>query len=117
LTAAARTLLDRIERQFGAVRVISTCRPGALIAGTAHPSQHASGNAVDFLAGSRRDAIVEWLIANHRDGGTMTYAGMDHIHADIGPHFVSIANGPRWLSWRDSTRDFPNPQRPASGAN
>jgi hypothetical protein len=26
---------------------------------------------------------------------------MDHIHVDIGPHFVSIANGPQWLSWRD----------------
>jgi hypothetical protein len=117
LTAAARTLLDRIERQFGPVRVISTCRSGAFIAGTGHPSRHASGNAVDFHAGSRKAAIVEWLIANHRDGGTMTYAGMDHVHADIGPHFVSIANGPRWLSWRDSARDFPHPQQRASSAN
>jgi len=62
-------------------------------------------------------AIVEWLIANHRDGGTMTYADMDHIHIDVGPHFVSIANGPHWLSWRDSARDFPHPQRPVSRAN
>jgi len=116
LTVAARTLLDRIERQFGPVRVISTCRSGAHIAGTAYPSRHASGNAVDFHAGSRKAAIVEWLIANHRDGGTMTYAGMDHIHADIGPHFVSIADGPRWLSWRDGARDFPHPRRPASSA-
>jgi Bacterial SH3 domain/Peptidase M15 len=109
LTAAARALLDRIEQKFGTVRVISTCRPGAVIAGTWHPSRHASGNAVDFLAGSRKAAIVEWLIANHHGGGTMTYAAMDHIHVDIGPHFVSIANGPRWLSWRDSTADFPRP--------
>jgi SH3 domain-containing protein len=118
LTAPARALLDRIERQFGPVKVVSTCRTGAPpIPGTQLPSRHASGNAVDLLAGTRKAAIVEWLIANHRDGGTMTYAGMDHIHVDIGPHFVSIANGPRWLSWRDSTRDFPGPQRPASGAN
>ena len=109
LTAAARALLDRIEQKFGTVKVISTCRPGAVIAGTWRPSRHASGNAVDFLAGSRKAAIVEWLIANHRDGGTMTYAAMDHIHVDIGPHFVSIANGPRWLSWRDSRADFPGP--------
>lgn len=109
LTAIARALLDRIEQKFGPVRVISTCRPGALIAGTLYPSRHASGNAVDFIAGSRKAAIVEWLIAKHRDGGTMTYADMDHIHVDIGPHFVSIANGPRWLSWRDSRRDFPGP--------
>jgi hypothetical protein len=117
LTLAARDLLDRIERQFGAVKVISTCRPGAFMPGTAHPSRHASGNAVDFSAGSRKAAIVEWLIANHRDGGTMTYAGTDHVHVDIGPRFVSIANGPRWLSWRDGARDFPHPQRPTSGAN
>jgi hypothetical protein len=109
LTATARALLDHIEQKFGTVKVISTCRPGAVIAGTWRPSRHASGNAVDFLAGSRKAAIVEWLVANHRNGGTMTYADMDHIHVDIGPHFVSIANGPRWLSWRDSSADFPGP--------
>ena len=109
LTAAARALLDRIEQKFGPVKVMSTCRPGALIAGTGRPSQHASGNAVDFNAGSRKAAIIEWLIANHR-GGTMTYPGMDHIHVDIGPHFVSIANGPHWRSWRNSRGgDFPGP--------
>src|SRR5262245_53656964 len=111
LTAAARSLLDRIERRFGPVKVVSTCRWGALIPGTTLPSRHASGNAVDFLAGNRKAAIIEWLIAHHRDGGTMTYAGMDHVHMDIGPHFISIANGPHWLSWRDSARDFPRPQR------
>jgi hypothetical protein len=29
----------------------------------------------------------------------MTYANMDHIHIDIGPHFVSIAGGQHWASW------------------
>jgi Peptidase M15/Bacterial SH3 domain len=114
LTAAARALLDRIEQKFGTVQVISTCRSGAVIAGTLHPSRHASGNAVDFLPGGRKAAIVAWLIANHHGGGTMTYADMDHIHVDIGPHFVSIANGPRWLSWRDSSADFPG-SNPAGG--
>jgi hypothetical protein len=106
LTPAARALLDRIEREFGPVQVISTCRPGATIRGTWRPSRHASGNAVDFKAGSRKDAIVAWLIANHRRGGTMTYAGMDHIHVDIGPYFVSIAGGPRWASWRGGRPDL-----------
>jgi hypothetical protein len=32
---------------------------------------------------------------------------MDHIHVDIGPHFVSIAGGLHWASWRDLKRDFP----------
>jgi hypothetical protein len=91
LTPAAHALLDRIEAAFGEVRVISTCRPGARIATTGRISRHASGNAVDFDAGSRKAAIVKWLIANHHTGGTMTYSDMSHIHVDIGPHFVALA--------------------------
>ena len=94
LTSAARALLGRIEAQFGTVQIISTCRPGARIAGTGRISRHASGNAVDFNAPSgRKAAIVRWLIANHRSGGVMTYADMSHIHVDIGPHFVSLGAG------------------------
>jgi hypothetical protein len=101
LTPAARALLDRIEVRFGPVRLVSTCRQGATIAGTGRPSRHASGNAMDFDAGSRKGAIIEWLIANHLDGGTMTYPRMDHIHVDIGPRFVALAGSRRWASWRD----------------
>jgi hypothetical protein len=101
LTRAAHALLDRIEQRFGPVQVISTCRPGAVIAGTNHPSRHATGNAIDFNAGPRKGEIVAWLIANHHAGGTMTYTGMNHIHVDIGPHFVSIAGGRHWASWRE----------------
>lgn len=93
LTPAARALLGRIESQFGAVQVISTCRPGARIAGSGRISKHASGNAVDFNAGGRKQAIVNWLRANHMSGGTMTYARMSHIHVDIGPRFVSLGAG------------------------
>jgi hypothetical protein len=106
LSPAVRTLLDRIEQEFGRVQVISTCRPGATIRGTWRPSRHASGNAVDFKAGPRKAEIVAWLIAHHRRGGTMTYADMDHIHIDIGPYFVSIAGGPRWASWRGGGRVY-----------
>ena len=95
LTSAARGLLSRIEQRFGAVQLISTCRPGARIAGTGRISRHASGNAIDFNAGGRKGAIVNWLIANHRSGGTMTYAGMGHVHVDIGHHFVSLNSGGR----------------------
>jgi hypothetical protein len=100
LTPPARALLQGIEAKFGPVKLVSTCRPGAMIAGTGRPSRHASGNAVDFDAGARKGAIVEWLIANHHEGGTMTYADMSHIHVDIGPYFVSIAGGQHWASWR-----------------
>ena len=68
------------------------------------PSRHASGNAVDFDAGPRKAAILEWLIATHRSGGIMTYAGMDHIHVDIGPRFISLAGGRHWSSWSRPAR-------------
>lgn len=95
LKPAARALLGRIEANFGPVRVISTCRPGALIAGSGKPSKHGFGLAVDFDAGARKGQIVQWLIKNHHSGGTMTYAGMSHIHVDIGPRFVSLGAGRR----------------------
>jgi hypothetical protein len=106
LTTPARALLERMENKFGPVQLISTCRPGAVIAGSGRPSKHASGNAVDFNAGSRKTEILAWLIANHHDGGTMTYPDMDHIHIDIGAHFVSIAGGEHWASWRNNGRDY-----------
>jgi hypothetical protein len=90
LTPAALALLDRIETEFGPVDVISGYRPGARIATSGRISRHASGNAIDFDAGSRKGAIVKWLIAHHKTGGTMTYSDMSHIHVDIGPHFVSL---------------------------
>jgi hypothetical protein len=115
LTPPARALLGRIEEKFGPVKLVSTCRPGATIAGSGRPSRHASGNAIDFDADRRKAEIINWLIANHHDGGTMTYAGMDHIHIDIGPHFVSIAGGQHWASWRDNARDFPGRMARTSG--
>lgn len=96
LKASARALLNRIESNFGRVQVISTCRPGAVIRGSGRPSKHRYGLAVDFKAPSgKKAAIVRWLIKNHGSGGTMTYAGMSHIHVDIGPRFVSLGAGRR----------------------
>ncbi len=95
LTSAARSLLDRIEANFGPVQIVSTCRPGATIAGSGKPSKHRYGQAIDFNAGPRKAAIVKWLIANHHSGGTMTYAGMNHIHVDIGYRFVKLHHGSR----------------------
>lgn len=95
LSAPARALLERIEAQFGPMQVISTCRPGARIAGTGRISRHASGNAIDFNAGGRKGEVVRWLIANHKAGGIMTYAGMSHIHVDIGYPFVALNSGGR----------------------
>ena len=88
LKPAARELLDRIEGEFGPMEIISTCRPGARIAGTGRISKHASGEAIDFEAGSRKGEVVRWLIANHKTGGTMTYSDMSHVH--VGQHFVAL---------------------------
>jgi uncharacterized protein YcbK (DUF882 family) len=93
LRPTARALLDRIEAQFGPMQLISTCRPGARIAGSGRISKHASGEAIDFNAGRRKGEVVRWLIANHKSGGTMTYAGMSHIHVDVGQHFVALNSG------------------------
>jgi len=85
---------------------VSTCRPGAVIAGSGRPSRHASGNAIDFNAPSgRKPEVVRWLIANHRAGGVMTYSDMNHIHVDIGRRFVALGagsgrGGRRWRSAR-----------------
>ena len=83
LKPAARELLGPME-------IISTCRPGARIAGTGRISKHASGEAIDFEAGSRKGEVVRWLIANHKTGGTMTYSDMSHVHVDVGQHFVAL---------------------------
>ena len=90
LKPAARALLERIEAEFGPMQIISTCRPGARIAGTGRISKHATGEAIDFNAGRRKGEVVRWLIANHKAGGIMTYAGMSHIHVDVGYRFVSL---------------------------
>ncbi len=98
LSSSASALLRRIESQFGAMQIVSTCRPGARIAGTGQMSKHSSGNAIDFNAGRRKGQVLQWLISNHRSGGVMTYPGMDHIHVDIGQHFVSLSGGRRHAS-------------------
>ncbi|WP_409561054.1 YcbK family protein [Hyphomicrobium sp. MC8b] len=90
LTSEARNLLARIRGQFGNVQIVSTCRPGARIAATGRPSRHASGQAIDFRVPGRKAEVVRWLIANHRNGGVMTYRDMDHIHVDVGPRFVAL---------------------------
>lgn len=90
LTPDARNLLARIRAQFGNVEIVSTCRPGAKIAGTNYPSKHASGQAIDFRVPGRKAEVVRWLIAHDHMGGIMTYSDMDHIHVDVGPRFVAL---------------------------
>ncbi len=86
LPGSLKSKLAQIKSKFGAVRVISTYRRGARIAGSGRRSYHASCRAVDFYPprGKYR-AVARWLKANH-SGGVGTYScGMSHIHIDNGP--------------------------------
>ena len=86
LPGVLKTRLSQIRSRFGSVRVISTFRRGARIAGSGRRSFHASCRAVDFYPprGKYR-AVVNWLKRNHF-GGVGTYScGMHHIHIDNGP--------------------------------
>ena len=78
--------LSQIRAKFGPVRVISTYRKGARVAGTGRPSLHASCRAVDFKPpAGKYGAVAGWLKTNH-GGGVGTYScKMNHIHIDAGP--------------------------------
>lgn len=94
LTGQTRALLEEAERHFGVTfHLVSTCRPGAIIAGTNHPSEHRYGKAVDLLPPPGRKAeVVRWFYA-HAPGVTMTYARMPHIHFDTGPYHKLACGG------------------------
>jgi uncharacterized protein YcbK (DUF882 family) len=83
--AVLRQTITSIEGQFGSVKVISSFRKGARIAGSGKPSYHASCRAIDFHPPrGAYGAVVSWLKANHK-GGIGTYScGAHHIHIDNG---------------------------------
>jgi len=80
-----RTTLAEIEQRYGKPQIVSTYRRNAVIAGTNHPSYHASCRAVDFHPPRGRYAeTLSYLKANF-DGGIGTYSGrMHHLHIDDG---------------------------------
>ena len=87
LPGSIKSILSQIESRYGRVRVISTFRRGARIAGSGRRSYHASCRAVDFHPprGKYR-AVLSYLKSNFR-GGIGTYrCRMRHIHIDNGPH-------------------------------
>lgn len=86
LPKSLRATLATIERKFGPVRIVSTFRKNALIAGTRKRSYHASCRAVDFdPPRGKYKAVYNWLNRNH-PGGVGTYSGrMHHLHIDNGP--------------------------------
>lgn len=100
LPGVLRARLSQIRSKFGSIRVVSTHRPGARIAGSGRRSLHSSCRAVDFVPPrGKYGAVVAWLKANH-GGGVGTYScGMHHVHIDSGPrvrfhHCVSASGRP-----------------------
>lgn len=101
LTGDTQRVLSGLEARFGAVKVISTCRPGAVIAGNGHPSQHRFGRAVDFVPGpGQRGAMLAWLRAN-ANGAVITYAS-GHVHFDTGGYrnYASPRARRAYAHWR-----------------
>lgn len=94
LTHETRSILEEAEAHFGVTfKLVSTCRPGAIIAGTNHPSEHRYGKAVDLLPPrGMKAAIVRWLYA-HAPGVTMVYRTMPHVHFDTGPYHKLACGG------------------------
>lgn len=85
LPASLKAKLSQIRTKFGPVRIVSTHRKGARIAGSGKRSYHASCRAVDFHPPKGKySQVVSWLKSTH-SGGVGTYScGMRHIHIDNG---------------------------------
>jgi hypothetical protein len=81
-----KNALATIESRFGPVKVVSTHRPGARIAGTRHASYHASCRAVDFHPAPGKYREVLAYLRSNWNGGIGTYSGQQHhLHIDVGP--------------------------------
>jgi uncharacterized protein YcbK (DUF882 family) len=88
LPGSLQRTLSQIRAKFGPVRIVSTFRRGAIIAGTGRRSLHASCRAVDFHAPSgKRAAVIAWLRTHHSGGLGIYGCSMSHIHIDNGGHY------------------------------
>lgn len=90
LTADTRAILTKLEARVGAVSIVSTCRPGATIAGSGRPSFHRFGKAVDFNTRNRAAAIS---FLRTQGVFVMTYCGMSHVHFNTGQVGTSFCGG------------------------
>lgn len=87
LTSDTRAVLGRLEARVGTVKIVSTCRPGARIAGTNRQSKHAIGRAVDFNTRNKAAAIS---FLRSQGVFVMTYCNMGHVHFNTGQRGTSF---------------------------
>lgn len=71
----------RVKARFPDATAISTCRAGAIIAGTNRPSFHRYGMAVDFNTRNKAGAIS---FLRSQGVFVMTYCDSGHIHFNHG---------------------------------
>jgi hypothetical protein len=100
LTSDTWAVLSRLEARVGKVQIVSTCRPGARIAGTNRQSKHAIGRAVDFNTRRKTEAIA---FLRSQGVFVMTYCGMTHVHFNTGQTGVSFC-GKGYVSARKRRR-------------
>lgn len=72
------SFLQNVASQCGAVRVISTFRRGAVVAGTNRSSCHAAGQAVDYQISNPSCALR--VAQGVRLGHSIDYAHVNHFH-------------------------------------
>lgn len=88
LPSSLQRTLSQIRAKFGPVKIVSTFRRGAMMAGSGRRSLHASCRAVDFHAPpGKRAAVIAWLRANHSGGLGIYGCKMSHIHIDNGGRY------------------------------
>lgn len=97
LTSDTRAVLARLEARVGSVSIVSTCRPGATIAGTRRPSFHRYGKAVDFNTRNKAAAIA---FLRTQPVFVMTYANYSHIHFNTGQKGIALGAGGGVKKWR-----------------
>lgn len=75
--------LMEVERKFGPIQIISSCRPGATVKNTNRPSMHRYCRAVDFNPPKNKYSEVSSFLKRTWWGGVGTYSGrFNHIHID-----------------------------------
>ncbi len=92
LPGSLKQALADVRGRFGSIQVVSTHRPGAVIAGSHKPSYHRNCQAVDFRPPSGKYGAVAAYLKNTWSGGIGTYAS-GHIHIDTGPSYRWFTGG------------------------
>jgi len=83
MPASVAEKLMEVERLFGPITIISSCRPGATIKNTGRPSMHRYCRAIDFNPSRGKYQAVANFLKRTWHGGVGTYSGkFNHIHID-----------------------------------